>query len=177
VRRPYLAIIPILVAASVFLIYTKIRDKTLELSEIKETTKLQIEKVDNLAAFAIYTNGLKRTFDDPKYLNLNESVYIDLNNTNIIHVKTSGITWRDFFDTLPMEVDYDCLTTGTGQKFCNGEGGNLHYIIDGSEANDFFEREIKDTDHALIIFGNESEAEIKQIFRDNIQPEALSPSM
>jgi len=126
---------------------------------------LDTEEVSKKAAFAIFTNGTFRIFTDSKYHNLSEDVYLEASNPNIIHVKKIGITYNDFFQTLPMNLTRDCLITGTGQTFCNGENGQLKFYLNGGErVDDLLEKEIKNGDRALISFGDEDD----QITKDQL---------
>ena len=130
--------------------------------------------VDRLAGFAIFTNGLYRVFSATMYHNLSPDVYIEANNPNIIQIKKSGITWDDFFKTLPFKLTKDCLTTGTGERFCNSGNRTLKFYLNGVETDDLLEREIQDGDRALITYGSESEAQIQQQFSQVPDPKNLS---
>lgn len=103
------------------------------------------------AHFAIFTNGTFRIFTDPKYHNQSKEVFLTSDNPNKIHITKDGITWQQFFDTLPapMKVTRDCLTTGTGQEFC----GDLRFLINNEAAPDALDRIIQPNDKLLISFG------------------------
>src|SRR3989344_9692600 len=78
------------------------------------------------ASFAIFTNGTFRIFTDSRYHNKSSDVYIEGPDApNIVFIKKNGITWGDFFGTLPMTLTKDCLITGTQQRFCTDETGSL----------------------------------------------------
>ena len=109
-------------------------------------------QVDIKASFKIVTNGTTRIFTDSKYHNKSKDVYIQLPDPGIVYVKKKGITWDDFFKTLPMKLTKDCLTTGTGQTFCTGESGTLRFFLNAIEDKDLLDREIKDGDKILIEF-------------------------
>lgn len=123
------------------------------------------EKIDYRASFAIFTNGTFRDFSSSKYHNQSKDVFTQSDNPNIIYVKKKGITWNDFFKTLPMGLSKDCLTTGTGQKFCTNEDGSLKFYLNGKRDDNVLSKEIKNGDQALITYGNESEEEIKEQFQ------------
>lgn len=102
------------------------------------------------ANFDIYTHGTKRIFTSPKYHNLSSAVFINSDSPNTVYVKESGITWADFFKTLPMQLTKDCLITGTQQTFCTGEGGNLKFYINDQEDVYALDRVIKDGDSLVV---------------------------
>lgn len=81
------------------------------------------------ARFEIYTLGTKRIFTDSKYHQLNPDVYITSKDPSLIFVNKDDVTWNDFFKTLPMTITNDCLTTGTGQKFCNNNDQVLNFYL------------------------------------------------
>lgn len=116
------------------------------------------------ASFAIFTNGTFRIFTAPMYHNLSPDVYIEASNPNGVNVKKTGITWNDFFFTLPFKITPDCLTTGTKQTFCTGDKGTLQFYINGEKNAKALSQEIKVGDKLLITFGTESEETIKQQF-------------
>jgi hypothetical protein len=121
------------------------------------------EKVDFKASFVIFTNGFLRDFSEPKYHNQSEDVYITSENPTQVIVKRAGVTWDEFFKTLPspMKVTKDCLYTGSGQVFCNEGDSSLKFYLNGKLDNEFLTREIKNGDKALISFGSENESEIQ----------------
>lgn len=108
--------------------------------------------VDIKASFEIHTKGTKRIFTDSRYHNLSADVFIDETKPNTVNIKKEGITWADFFATLPMELTKDCLVTGTKQTFCTGDAGVLKFYLNGEEDKDALEREIKAGDSFLVKF-------------------------
>src|SRR3989344_4154514 len=134
-----------------------------EKQEVKQQTSQQITSPENInyrASFAIFTNNTYRVFDDPKYHNQSPDVYME--SANIVIVKKGGVTWSNFFATLPMNLKKDCLVTGTGQTFCTNENGKLRFFINGSEDPNALDKEIKKADKLLVTYGSESQEEIKK---------------
>src|SRR3989344_6603315 len=117
------------------------------------------KKVAKQASFAIFTNGTFRVFTNSMYHNLSDDVFIQSINPSIIQIKKEGITWDDFFKTLPFKLDPDCLTTGTGQTFCTGQAGRLKFYINGLEDEYALDKIINQGDKLLVSFGKK-EAEI-----------------
>lgn len=147
-------------------------------SSVENTSKRAIsppvtqasESVEKEASFAIFTNGLFRIFTAPMYHNVSPDVFIDASNPNVVHVKKAGITWNDFFKTLPFSLSKDCLTTGTGQTFCTTENQRLEFYINGERSPDALDQVIQNGDKLLVTYGASSETQI----RDQLQqiPEA-----
>ena len=125
----------------------------------------QNQAVDKQAYFAIFTNGTFRIFTAAMYHNLSKDAYIEASNPNIIKVKKDDVTWNDFFSTMPFKLTDECLTTGTGQTFCTGNGGTLRFYLNGEKKEHVLDRIIKNRDALLVTFGNESEEAIKKQLR------------
>jgi len=113
------------------------------------------------ATFVIFTNGTKRNFSDSMYHNLSSEVFIRAANPEIIKISKEGITWEDFFKSLPMKLASDCLETGAGEKYCS-EGTNiLKFYLNGEKVNDLLSREISDGDQLLVSYGSETDDQIQ----------------
>ncbi|WKZ25400.1 MAG: hypothetical protein QY322_03365 [bacterium] len=110
----------------------------------------KVKGVDITAKFKVITNGTTRIFTDKKYHNLSSEVFITSQNPNIIEVKNNSITWSDFFKTLPMSLDKNCLVTGTKQTFCTNDVNKLVFIINGTEDPNILDKNILDGDYLLI---------------------------
>jgi len=119
------------------------------------------KSVDYKARFAIYTNGLKRIFTAPMYHNLSKDVYIEASDPSIVHIKKDGVTWMNFFMTLPFKLDKNCLTTGTKETFCTTPNATLKFYLNGVKNDKLLFTPIKNGDVALISYGLETEAQIK----------------
>lgn len=114
------------------------------------TTTAKPQEADFTASFQIITKGVARSFKNPKYHQKSPDVFILAEDSTIVHVKKIGITWNDFFKTLPMKLTKDCLMTGDGESYCNDSGGNLKFYLNDKENQDLLDTEIKDGDKALI---------------------------
>jgi hypothetical protein len=119
-------------------------------------------RVDHSAGFAIFTNGTYRIFTAAMYHNLSKDVYIQSDNPNIVYVKKKGITWNDFFETLPFKLTKDCLTTGTKQTFCTNINEKLRFYINGKEDLNALDKQIETGDQLLVTYGNENETQIQK---------------
>lgn len=135
--------------------------KLLPPSSPAPTVSTKDQKVEHQAGFAIFTNGVFRVFSAAMYHNLSKDVFIESNNPNIIQVKKVGITWNDFFKTLPFKLTKDCLTTGTKETFCTTDKAQLKFYLNGVKTENLLDLEIKDGDRALITFGGETEVQIQ----------------
>ncbi len=120
------------------------------------------KRVNVKASFAIFTHGTFRVFTAVMYHNLSKDVYIEAASPNIIKVKKEGITWNDFFSTLPFKLTDDCLTTGTKEIFCSNNVYALKFYLNGERKSQILDQVIQEGDTLLITYGNESEAAIEK---------------
>ena len=125
-------------------------------------TTSQSQTVDKQASFAIFTNNTFRVFTASMYHNLSSDVYIESSNPNVIHIKKAGVTWNDFFSTLPFKLTNDCLTTGTKETFCTGNKGVLKFYLNGEKKEKVLGEEIQNRDKLLVTYGAESDVDIKR---------------
>jgi hypothetical protein len=102
------------------------------------------------ARFEIYTNGTKRDFSLPMYLNQSTEVYIEASDPSLIHVTRSGITWGEFFETLPFSLTEECLVTGLGEKLCASNGHSLKFVLNGEEGFGVLEKPIEEGDRLRV---------------------------
>jgi hypothetical protein len=102
-----ISIVIILILVSAFILFSKPQTPKTQYQTLTSTQK--DEKVNppagGKASFTIVTGTITRSFRDEKYHNQSPDVYIESVNPAIVHVKKTGITWDDFFKTLPHEID------------------------------------------------------------------------
>lgn len=119
-------------------------------SPTAQTQTNQPEEVNIQATFQIVTGNITRNFSNPKYHLQSPDVFIQKEDPAIVHVKKTGITWSEFFSTLPMKLTKDCLTTGDGETICSDKNRTLKFYLNGNEEPDLLDKEIKNGDKILI---------------------------
>ncbi len=148
-----------IIGATVVFFFNRPIEKTKTPSIQQSTTSATDTRqgVDIQASFAIFTNGTKRIFTDSKYHNRSPDVYIESENPDVVKVKKTGSTWDDFFKTLPMKLDKQCLTTGTGQVFCSNNNVTLKFYLNGQLDQDALNKVITNGDKLLVSYGTEDQ--------------------
>lgn len=150
-KIPYFILTAIIVVTAIFFVVRK-QPETPTLS-LPTTVPTPTQEPSSITAtFEIYTLGTKRIFSDSKYHNKSDEIYITSKSPNIIYSKKTNATWADFFATLPMKLTNECLTTGTGQVFCDGQNGNLVFEINGVVTKDALAKVIKNGDSLKVVF-------------------------
>ncbi len=102
------------------------------------------------ASFKIITSGIVRNFSASKYHNQSEDVYIESNDPNRVIIESKGVTWGDFFNSLPMKLTKECLTTGDGEILCSSETSSLNFYLNEVEDENLLDKEISPGDSILI---------------------------
>lgn len=144
------AVVIIILAISAYTIFNKPQSPSTANPTPAPIT--QIEKENVTATFTIITENITRSFKAEKYHNLSPDVYIEASDPTIVHVKKMGITWDDFFKTLPMKLTKQCLITGDGETLCNNKDSSLKFYLNNIETPDLLEKRINEGDKALIKF-------------------------
>lgn len=116
------------------------------------------------ASFLIIINGISNDFSAARFHNLSPNVFIDSDNPAVVNVMSPDVTWNDFFSSLPIGLSEKCLTTSSGQSYCDGTNGFLRFYLNEQEQDKIFETTIQPDDQLLITFGNETENELKLQF-------------
>ncbi|MBI2029615.1 hypothetical protein HYT02_04320 [Candidatus Gottesmanbacteria bacterium] len=109
---------------------------------------------DFTASFEIFTNGTKRIFTAAMYHNQSPDVFIQNSDPSIIYVKKAGITWTDFFETLPFSINKTCLVTGTKETYCSQGNKKLRFFINGLEMPNALDLKIQPGDALRVTYGN-----------------------
>jgi hypothetical protein len=102
------------------------------------------------AQFMVFTHGTKRVFTDPKYHNQSTDVFLTANDPSVINVQKYGLTWEDFFSTLPFSLTTECLITGTKQTFCTNETQFLSFYLNGQLEPNALQKLIQPNDQFLV---------------------------
>lgn len=133
-----------------FFVRSQTKSPTTTLPTQAPITSPVSENVPIKANFTIITGNITRSFKAEKYHNRSPDVYIQSDDPTIIHVKKAGITYDDFFKTLPMKLTKDCLITGDGETLCSGKNGTLKFYLNDIETPNLLYKQIKEGDKILI---------------------------
>ncbi len=150
--KKYIILVVLTALASVIFISSQKVKTTVLPTPITDLRPESYVESDITASFEIFTYGTKRIFSDPKYHNLNSAVFLEASDPNTVNVKSEGITWDDFFKTLPMTLNKECIVTGTKQTFCSGNGKSLKFYINNIEDASALDKTIHQNDNFRVIF-------------------------
>ena len=68
-----------------------------------------------------------------------------------------------FFKSIKWKISNNCLILHTGEKYCNNKTHTLRFYVNGKRVKDISSYVFKNLDKILIVYGNESEEEIKNM--------------
>lgn len=161
-----LAIVGALLVGALIFWLVRSNETTEPVAKDSAATSVEVKKSEPekpyTAKFAIYSNGFYRAFSLPMYHNLSKKAYITAPDTHVVRVDKPGITWDQFFKTLPFELSYECLVAGTGEQFCNNDTNSLKFYINGTRTTDILSKKIQKDDELLVSYGQESPEQIQQ---------------
>lgn len=132
-----------------------------QLTNIKSTPLVSIPNFT--ATFSIIT-GFPRDFSNSMYLNRSPEAFIErAGNPNLIRIKKVGITWDEFFKTLPFTLTQTCLVTGDGETLCNDGKRTLKFYLNLKDTPDALTLPIVPNDNLEVIYGTFSEARPREV--------------
>lgn len=133
------------------------------------------------ANFALYINGQREEFKDPKYYQ-EEAVCSSINGmttpqqrthmhdniNSVIHVHDHVVTWGQFFENLGWYVGPDFIENADGTMYRNDGDSKLHLMLNGQDYTDLTtitDTVINDRDRLLISFGSIDDTTLQQEFK------------
>lgn len=125
------------------------------------------------ASFSVYTNGTKRGFNEPEFLERDERAYMTESEPDVIRIKKTGITWGQFFETLPIQIYKDCLLFNTGYIYCNTSSKTVKFYINGLKEDNALDLGIRNGDRLLITYGHEDDSTIEKQIKSVPDPKVL----
>jgi hypothetical protein len=133
------------------------------------------------ANFALYINGKREEFKDPKYYEEvavcsstdsitrpEQRAHMHDNINSVVHVHDHATTWGQFFANLGWFVGPDFIETADGTLYKAHDDQKLNIIIDGQDYTDLqsiTNLVIKDDAHLLVSYGAISSQDLKTEFK------------
>jgi len=165
----------IFIVITVFLILINLlllRDRFL----VKKNTMLYVEALEQLtnvgrlgsthihADFKVYINGEEIKVYQEKNLEKNKFTHMHpgKDEEDVIHVHATGVTLKQFFNTLNIKLSRNCIILEDGKEFCSIKSKTLKYYVNNKLNDEAPDYEINDLDKILISYGDESQAEVQK---------------
>ena len=117
--------------------------------------------------FKVYLGGVAVDFSQDKYMTSEEQlispfVHLHDGDGELIHVHYEGITLRQFFNSLKMDVNSSCFVLDDKTQYCNNNQNQLKLYVNGKQVTEIASYKPQDLDRILISYGAENEVELKQ---------------
>lgn len=147
-----------------------------ELSFAKKNSALYVNHLEQLtgigrlgsthihADFKVYINGEEIKIYQEKNLEKNKFTHMHpgKDEEDVIHVHATGITLKQFFNTLNIRLSRNCIILEDEGEFCNTKSKTMKYYVNNKLNDEAPDHEINDLDKILISYGDESQAEIQK---------------
>ena len=108
------------------------------------------------ADFKVFVDGKPISFVKRELMVKAQYVHIENMDGDVIHVHASGVTIGEFFRTLGMQFDDECLEIGRND-YCSDEQKTLKFFVNGEPNELFGDYLISDQDQLLISYGPANE--------------------
>jgi len=121
----------------------------------------------NHADFKVYILGQALNFNSPKFQVMEDLTHLENNDGDVLHVHVTGMTLGYFLKSIGMIMDNECITTDTGNQYCNLGKATLKVYLKNQNTNwrqiyDVTDYIINDLDKILVSYGTEAEDEINE---------------
>lgn len=118
------------------------------------------------AAFMMVVEGKQIDFSDSKYQLKSRFIHVENNDGTTLHRHAKGVPFGDFLKSVGMDIVGRCLLLGDGSKHCDQDGSRLRFFLNRTEISSIVDYVIQDKDRLLIIYGNETDAQIESRLAD-----------
>ncbi len=126
------------------------------------------------ANFLVVLNGTAFNFSQDKYVSAKDkpsNPYFHLHDGNggLMHQHAGGLDMAYFFRTLKMSFNSSCFADDANNSYCSNSRASLRMFVQHASQSmqenfHLGSYQFSDLDRMLIIYGNESDAQINSIF-------------
>ncbi|MEN8374302.1 MAG: hypothetical protein ABFS34_02510 [Gemmatimonadota bacterium] len=101
----------------------------------------------------LYMQDLASCRLDPTMLSTYDRVHFHQMIDDVVHTHDSGVAWGHFFSNLGYTVGDDVVVDDEGERFVDGDGQELVFVLNGSGVPSIANREIRSLDRLLVHHG------------------------
>ena len=121
------------------------------------------------ASLSIIIHGELFDLTQEQYQLTSPYIHLENNNGFVVHRHSQGVTLGYLFQTLDFGITENCITFFDRTKYCTNEEYSLKFYINQRQVDDIRDYLIFDGDFILISYGDESQEEIRQQFKEQIE--------
>jgi hypothetical protein len=116
--------------------------------------------------FRLYIGDERIRFTDDKYQSSgatthHASLHFHDGNDEVIHRHADGMTLVEFFNSIGITLDNECLTLDTGTEYCTNATGTLMLIVNNERTLDIKNYIFAEEDRILIYYGDPKNPNIR----------------
>lgn len=116
--------------------------------------------------FRLYIGDERIRFTDNKYQSSgatthHASLHFHDGNDEVIHRHADGVTLVEFFDSIGIALDNECLSLDTGTQYCTNATGTLMLIVNNERTVDIENYIFAEEDRILIYYGDPTNPNIR----------------
>jgi len=121
----------------------------------------------NHADFKVYILGKPLNLNSPQFQVMEDITHLENNDGDLLHTHATGITLGYFLGSLGMDLNNECITTNTGNQYCNLGKATLKVYAKNQFSNwvqvyDPADYLINDLDKILVSYGSEDDEGINK---------------
>lgn len=116
------------------------------------------------AVFAVVLDGEAIDFSQDKYqvrATGNQYIHVEGGDGTTLHRHSTMVPVGEFLRSVDMDIRDNCFVRDDGQQFCEQGGNQLRYYRNSTEIFSIMDYVLQDNDRLLVIYGNETDAEIQ----------------
>ena len=117
--------------------------------------------------FRMYINDERIRFTDNKYQSSTAqthhvSLHFHDGNDEVIHRHADNVTLTEFFDSIGIKVNNECITMDTGEKFCTDNSLAVQLFVNGTVVEDIESYIFAEEDRILLYYGDITNPKINE---------------
>jgi hypothetical protein len=113
------------------------------------------------AAFIIKVEGEQIDFSQDKYQLKSRFIHVENNDGTTLHRHATDVPFGDFLKSVGMNILDRCLVLDNGSRYCDHDNMRLRFFLNHTEVTTVMDYIIQNGDRLLIIYGNETDSQIK----------------
>jgi hypothetical protein len=116
------------------------------------------------AVFAVVLEGEAIDFSQDKYqvrTTGNQYIHVEGGDGTTLHKHSTMVPVGEFLRSVGMDIRDNCFIRDDGEQFCEQGNNQLRYYRNATEIQSIMDYSLQDNDRLLIIYGDETDAEIQ----------------